>query len=190
MVKLINNQKKRSFFDRLRLIISRSGKDTTVAYQEGEYPYFTDEMITPVEKPLSTRDAVYIYRTYMLAIGYLEKSEMSDFVNSLKDGMDEHEQFLKEEVKAARETVVEAKAEARPEIKRIKKLRSKSKDADEKADYSADLEEVEFEVVSSQRDLAAAVEELTQFKKDKRQFLINYINSELHGSNWNQGRDG
>lgn len=190
MVKRIKNQKQKSLFDRLKQTVSRSGKDSAVTYQENEYPYMTDEMITPVEKPISTKDAVSIYRKHMLAIGYLERSEMSDFIGSLKDEIKEHEHFLKEEVKAAKEALAEAKAEARPEMKRIKKLRSKSRDADEKADYTEDLEEVKSEVHSALGDLDAAVEDLKRFKNDKRQFLINYINSEVHGPNWHLGRDG
>ena len=189
MAKLTGGQKNKGFFTRLKQALSRSGSNSGVAYQDSEYPYITEEMITPLEKPLSSKEAVSIYRKHMLAIGYLEKSEMIDFVDSLKEEMAEHAQYLKEEVTAAKEALGEAKAEARPEIKRIKKLWSKSKDMDEKADYTRDLEETEAEIHAAEEDFAAATREFTLFKKDKRQFLINYINSEVHGSNWDEGRD-
>jgi hypothetical protein len=190
MAKRTQNEKKKRFFDRLRQTISGPGGDVGgLSHQEQGYPYITEDMITPVGKPLGMRRAVSIYSKHMLAIGYLEKSEVSDFAASLKEEIAEQGEFLKEEVRAAKEALAEAKAEAGPEIKRIKKLRAKSRDADEKADYLQELAEVEEEIASAQRDLAVAVDELSRFKKDKRRFLINYINSEVHGPDWNQGQD-
>ncbi|MFW2364902.1 MAG: hypothetical protein ACN4GW_00675 [Desulforhopalus sp.] len=190
MVKLKKNRKNKGLFSRLKQAVSRSDNDPGVVYQESEYPYITDEMITPLEKPLSTKGAISIYRKHMLAIGYLEKTELNEFVRSLKEEIGEQQEFLKDEVRAAKEALAEAKGEVGPEIKRIKKLRSKTKDLDEKADYSRDLEEVEAEIHAAQQDLVAAVEDLEWFRKDKRQFLINYINSEVHGANWSMEQDG
>lgn len=190
MVKLIKNQKKKGFLSRLRQVVSRTDNDPGVGYQKSGYPYISDEMILPLEQPLSTKGAISIYRKHMLAIGYLEKSELTEFVSSLKEEIGEQEEFLKDEVRAAKEALAEVKGGAGPEIRRIKKLRSKTKDIDEKTDYSRDLEEVEAEIYAAQKDLAAAAEYLAIFKKDKRQFLINYINSEVHGANWKVGQDG
>lgn len=188
MVKLTDNLKKKGFFARLKQTVSRSGKDSEISYQEDDYPLITSEMLTPADKSVGTKNALGIYKKHMLAIGYLEKDEIGDFVDRFREEINEHELYLKEELKAAKEALAEARAEARQESKKLRKLRSKSKDEDEKSDFTQDLGEVEAEVRSAQGELAAASGALTRFKKDKRDFLINYINTEVHGSEWNNSR--
>jgi hypothetical protein len=153
---------------------------------EKHFPIISENMIAPVDEPISTRDGVKIYKQHMLAIGYLDKTELVDFVTNFQEDMKEHEQHLKGEVTWAKETLAEAKAEAKSEIKRIKKLLSRCDDEDEKKDLTREREGVEVEVDSAVRDVNRLSDELAKFKKDKRSFLVNYINTEVHGHDWKE----
>jgi len=184
MAKLIKIEKKKSLLSRLVQSISRPDREEESSSLDKQFPFINESMIEPVDEPISTRDAVKIYKQHMLDIGYLVKSELSDFVVSFKEEMKEHEQQLKSEVDWAKDTLAEAKAELKSETKRTKKMLSKSKDEDEKNDFSQDLESVEGEAGSAGEDFNRLSGELAQFKKDKRSFLVNYINTEVHGSDW------
>lgn len=150
------------------------------------YAVLTESTIHPPEKLLSTKDAVKIYKRHMLAIGYLEKAELGDFVRSLQEEIYEHEQQLKEEVVWAKETLAEVKAEVKSEAKRIKKLLATSDEDDESESLRQDLNSGRKEVDVAADDLKGHLEALANFKKDKRSFLVNYINTEVHGNNWKE----
>ena len=179
-------EKKKNLLSKFIKSLSGSPLKTESLSENGQYPLITEEMITPVDEPIKTRNAIKVYRKHMVAIGYLEKTELSDFVRNFQEEIQEHEQHLKDEVTWAKETQADVKAEAKSEIRRIKKLLSRSKDEDEKKDLAHDLESTENEVASAAVDLERFSDELLQFKKDKRSFLVNYINTEVHGIGWKE----
>ena len=162
--------------------ISKSAKDAVDIDDEATFSLLTSDMITPLDKPVSTTRAMQVYKKYMLKVGYLGKSDISDFVRSLKEDMAEREEELKFEIKNAKEQVAEAKAE----VKNLKKQLSKCKDDDDREYAREELDiatsEREEEMLSFEKFTA----ELTLFKKDKREFLLNYINSEIHGDDWQE----
>jgi actin-related protein len=143
----------------------------------------TPEMITPLDKPISTSRAALIYKKYMLKVGYMDKSDVSDFVRSLKEDMAEREEELKYEIKTAKEQVAEAKSE----VKIAKKKLSKCKDDDEREYAQEELATATVELEEEISGYEIFTAELALFKKDKRDFLLNYINCELHGDDWQEG---
>ena len=155
---------------------------------KGQYPFPDEKTFSPVDGPLSTRNAVKAYKQSMLAIGYLEKGELSDFVRSLQEEIEEHEQHLNDEISWAKDTLADARVEAKSEEKRIKQLLSGCEE-DEKEDLNRDLESSGRDVNSAADDLARLAKELAKFKKDKRSFLVNYINTEVHGHDWKAIKD-
>jgi hypothetical protein len=179
-------KKKNNLLSKFIKTISGSPLKTESLSEDGQYPLIAEEMITPVDEPIKTRNAIKVYKKHMLAIGYLEKTELSDFVGNFQEEMQEHEQHLKDEVTWAKETLAEVKAEAKSETRRLKKLLSKSKDEDEKNDLDHDMESTENDVASAAGDLERLSGELLGFKKDKRRFLVNYINTEVHGIGWKE----
>lgn len=150
--------------------------------EKAVFPIMNPEMITPLDKPISVSRAVQIYKKYMLKVGYLEKDDISDFVRSLKEDMAEHEEELKFDVKNGKEQVAEAKAE----VKRAKKQLKKCKDDDDREYAQEELDSVTAELDAETEMYEKGLEALSLFKKDKRQFLLNYINHEIHGDDWRE----
>lgn len=147
---------------------------------EGAIPILTPDMITPVDKPVSTKRAVQVYKEFMLKVGYLDKSDLDDFARSLKEDMAEREEELKFDIQSAKELV----AEARAEVKQRTKEHAKCKDDDDReyAKEELDAAQAELDEETAAHDLL--VRKLNYLKKDKRGFLLNYINSEIHGDDW------
>lgn len=140
----------------------------------------TPDMIRPLDKPVSTNRATQIYKKYMLEVGYLEKDDIADYVRSLKEDMLEWEEELKYEITSTKEQVAEAKAE----VKRLHKQLRKCKDDDDREYVQEELDTAEAECNEETGTHEKFVAELARFKKDKREFLLNYINSEIHGEDW------
>ena len=165
--------------------ISKSGKGTIDTDDNASFSLLTSEMITPVDKPVSTTRAVQVYKKYMLKVGYLDKSDISDFARSLKEDIAEREEELKFEIKNAKELVAEAKAD----VKSLKKQLSKCKDDDDREYAKEELDTATTELDEEMCSYEKFSAELTLLKKDKREFLLNYINSEIHGDDWRK-QDG
>ena len=162
--------------------ISKSAKDAGDRDDEAFFSLLTSDMITPLDKPVSSTRAVQVYKNYMLKVGYLDKSDISDFVRSLKEDMAESEEELKFEIKNAKEQVAEAKTE----VKSLKKQHSKCKDDDDREYAREELDTATSELEEEMLSFEKFTAELTLFKKDKRKFLLNYINSEIHGDDWEE----
>lgn len=171
---------KNGILSKISRSISKPGKGTIDTGDNASFSVLTSEMITPVDKPISTTRAVQVYKKYMLKVGFLDKSDISDFVRSLKEDMAEREEDLKFEIKNAKEQVAEAKSE----IKSLKKQLSKSKDADDREYAKEELDTGTAELEEEMSGYEKFTAELALFKKDKREFLLNYINSEIHGDDW------
>ena len=173
---------KKGILSKISKSIFKSAKDAVDGENEASYSLLTSDMIPPLDKPVSTTRAVQVYKKFMLKVGYLDKSDISDFVRSLKEAMAEREEDLKFEIKNAKEQVAEAKAE----VKSLKKQLSKCKDDDDREYAKEELDSATVELGEEVTSYEKFVAELTLFKKDKREFLINYINSEIHGDDWQE----
>ncbi len=136
-------------------------------------PLLKEEMLTPVDEPISTTEAKRIFKQFMKDIGYLEKDELADHAGYLADEIKGHEQYLKEEVSDKKEEVAEFK-------RQIKEQNNSLKNADtaKKEDIQYEIDDLEDELVYSQKELEQATEVLSKFRKDKRAFLVEYINSQ------------
>lgn len=170
---------KNGLLSKLKRRMGKSRDDTLIP-GGSTFSVMTQDMITPADKPISINRAVQVYKKYMLQVGYLEKSDLPDFVRSLKEEMVAREEELKYEITNAKEQVKEAKAE----VKSLKKQLSRCKDDDDR-EYAQEeldtaLDELNQEIVGYEKLMT----ELTLFKKDKRMFLLNFINSEIHGDEW------
>jgi len=163
--------------------ILKSGGNGSDIKSNASYSLLTSDMIVPVDKPISTSRAVQVYKKYMLKVGYLDKSDIADFVHSLMEDIAEREEELKFEIKNAKEQVAEAKAE----VKSLKKQLSKCKDDDDREYAGEELDTATAELEEETSNYEKFTTELALFKKDKREFLLNYINSEIHGDDWLEG---
>lgn len=173
---------KNGIFSKISRSISKSSKGAVDIDDVASFSLLTSDMITPFDKPVSTTRAAQVYKKYMLNVGYLDKSDISDFVRSLKEDMAEREEELKFEIKNAKEQVADIKAE----VKSLKKQLSKCKDDDDREYAREELDTAKAEQQEEISSYEKFIAELSLFKKDKRMFLLNYINSEIHGDDWQE----
>lgn len=167
----------------VKMVANRRGEPNND--DEVSYPLLRTEMIVPPEEPVSTRDAVKIYRQHMLDTGYLEKRDLSDLAARFLDEIKEREQLLKDEVAWAKDTHRDAKKQAKAEGKRIKGL-MRGSDRDDRQEYRRDLECLQVEIEDAARVLEEHLQSFKTFQKDKRDFVIEYVNEEIHGSGWRE----
>ena len=144
-----------------------------------KYPILTARMIAPSDRLITTTDAEAIFKQRMLDIGYLGKDELNEHVAYLSDEIKGHEQYLKDEVTNTKEEIREAKTEL-ANLK--KKLTTCSNDKKEEIEDVIKL--LEGELVIAAVDIEKATNNLAEFKKDKRAFLVDYINTLIHGDDW------
>lgn len=150
-------------------------------FKKKPYPLFSEDMIKPLDEPLPTTDAKKIYRQYMSGIGYLKKEEISDAVYDLSEAM-------KGEVEDRKATIQGYKEEMKDWKQRLKEEQSKLKKctAEEREEIQYAIEEMEDNIQGNIEDIEQETRELELFKKDKREFLVNYINDELRHANENR----
>lgn len=146
-----------------------------------KYPVLTSEMITPTDKLLTTTDAKQAFKQFMKTTGYLDKEELSEHASYLSDEIKDYEQSLKEDYSDKKEEISEIK-------KRLKDLKKKlsGKSTTDKEELEIEVEEAEDELKWATDELEEAAKELDDFKKDKRTFIIDYVNTEVHGHDWKE----
>ena len=144
-----------------------------------KYPILTVSTITTANQPITTIDALKIFIEHMLNIGYLDKDELSEHLGYLSDAIKRHEQHLKDEVADTKEEIHEAKTE----LANLKKKLLTCSD-DEKEDVEGGIELLEGELVIAAVDIEKASSALVEFNRDKRAFLVDYINTQVHGDDW------
>jgi vacuolar-type H+-ATPase subunit I/STV1 len=171
---------KSKFLQKLEKTILKKANSDEKEGSDGTIPLMTPEMITPKDKPVSAKRAVQVYKKYMLQVGYLDKTDLEDFSRSLKENMAEWEKDLKFDIQSAKELVAEAKAE----VKEAKKHFSQGKDDEDREFARKELDTAQAELDEETAAYELLKQKLAYFKKDKRGFLLNYINSEIHGDNW------
>ena len=144
-----------------------------------KYPILTVSTITPADQPITTTDAMKIYVQHMLDIGYLAKDKLSEHVGGLSNEIKRHGQSLKDAVTDTKEEIQEAETEL-ANLK--KKLATCS--AEDRKDIEDGIKLLEGELLIAAVDIEKATNNLVEFNKDKRAFLVDYINTQVHGDDW------
>lgn len=144
------------------------------------YPVLTLEMFSPSDKPISTADAKRLFKQYMKDIGFLAREELSDHAGYLADEIKQDEEYLKGEW-------LEKKNEVSRITTRIKELKKKipgCTDPTKKELIEGEIEDLKEELEFATKDLEKAAQEYTTLKNDKRAYLVDYINRQVHGPDW------
>ena len=144
-----------------------------------KYPILTVSMITSADQPITTTDAIMIYVQHMLDIGYLEKDKLSEHVGGLSNEIKRHGQCLKDAIVETKEEIQEAETELANLKKKLATCSS-----EERKDIEDGIILLEGELVIAAVDIEKATNNLAEFKKDKRAFLVDYINTQVHGDDW------
>ncbi len=141
-----------------------------------KYPIYTIRMIAPAGEPITTADAKTLFKQHMLEIGYLDKDQLSEHVGYLTAELKRQECCLKDEINNTKEEIQEAKGE-------LADLQNKlvSCSTDEKEEIVGGIELLAGELAIATEELEQYASRLAEFNKDKRAFLVDYMNTLLHG---------
>ena len=143
-------------------------------FKKKEFPLLTSEMLEPIDKDVTTQEAKSVFKQYLLQINFCDKSEASEIVRGFAEEMKDHLQMLKEDLS-------DIKNELKDEKLNLKQLKAKL--ANVSGEEAEDLnEEIEFskdDILSLEKDVKDHQSEIDDFKKDKRAFLIESVNSYL-----------
>lgn len=146
-------------------------------------PILKESDIEPADAPVSTVEAKKIYRQYITARAKGNREELRYWVDCFADEMREEGESNRVEIADTKETVSAGKA-------RIKELKSQVRDAsgdDEAlAELKEQLEDVSEDTKWHENYVQELQDDLKHFRKDKRSFLISYINTEIHGPDWRE----
>lgn len=159
-------------------------------FKKKEPPILKPEMLQPVDAPISTAEAKRIFKEWMVNIGHLsnkdniDKMELSDHVGYFVEDMKQHEEALKFDIDDEKEAVAESIREEKEEIRDLKKELAKCKDHTQRENIEGQIAHCERAIANYQESLAVRVKELADFKADRRAFLVDYINTQVHGPEW------
>ncbi len=159
-------------------------------FKKKEPPVLKPEMLQPVDAAISTAEAKRIFKEWMLKIGHLsnkdklDKMELSDHVGYFVEDMKQQEESLKFEIDDEKESIAESIKEEKEEIRDLKKDLAKCKDPTERESIEAQIADCERAIANYQESLAERVKALADFKADRRAFLVEYINTQVHGPEW------
>lgn len=159
-------------------------------FKKKEPPILKPEMLQPVDAPISTAEAKKIFKEWMVKIGRLsdkdklDKMELSHHVGYLVEDMKQHEEALRLDIDDEKESVAESIKDEKEEIQDLKKELTKCRDQADKEGIEGQIVRCERAIATYQESLAVRVQKLADFKADRRAFLIDYINTRVHGPEW------
>ena len=142
------------------------------------------DMLQPIDNKITTTEAKRIFKEWMLKIGRLDKQEVTDHVGFFSEAIKDQEECLKMEADHEKEQTKELIAEEKEYLKDAKRELATCKDESKKAELQSDVDASEQEIARLTKCLADYNKPLDDFKKDKRDFLVNYVNDQVHGSDW------
>lgn len=148
------------------------------------------EMIKPVGEPLSTAQAKSTYRAWMLMIGHLsektreDKTVLAYAVESFAEDMKLHLDELKTNLSDARADRKDEVKELKAHLLELKKELAQCADPTEQKALARAINVTEKDIQTAPQGGEQEAAEIEQFKADKRAFLVDYINTEVHGPDW------
>ncbi len=153
-------------------------------------PIFTEDMLEPVDAPVSISDAKRIFKQWMLGVGHLsdddviDRMELSGAVRDLVDSMREHEASLKDDFDCERDSWQDAVAEHKGELRRLQRELARCTEPAERSDLQEEISYEEHELRFASELIDDARQALASFRSSKRDFLVDYINTQVHGADW------
>lgn len=142
------------------------------------FPVIAFDNITPVGQAITSAQAVKLFRLWMLATGYLDKQELPDWARSFSEDMKSHGESLVYDVLHEKQQLKAGEAlECTLEIRALKRRLEKIKTASKRAEIEAEIAECEAAYFEEAKYLRKAEVALKEFRADKRQFTVDYINN-------------
>lgn len=137
-------------------------------------PLMTMDMIQSDGGPITTAQAIKLFKEFALKSGYLAKDELTDHTEYFSDQLTAHAQYLEEE---AAGDITDFKAK----LKNLKAQRKSEADKNIKEQLDEEIADAQEELDEEMNYRKSAILALAAFKADKRQFLIDYMNQQTQG---------
>ena len=153
-------------------------------------PILRAEMLQPVDAPISAAQAKTLFKDWMVRIGHLsdkdklDKAELNDHVVYLTDEIRDREVQLKGDADSAKAELAEEVKDLKDDLKELRSDIAKEKDQSEKVRLQGEVKEIEAAIADLNQKEIPEVLALEKFRTDKREFLVNYINTQVHGIDW------
>lgn len=148
-----------------------------------KFPILSAESIRPVSVHLSASDATAFYKLYMVQVGFVDKDEIGEHARSLAHEMRQYEAFLKSDIADFKNEIKEAKRQ----IATFRKAQLKAVSPVELQGFASEIMDCEADISNAEVKLAEFEADLNKFREDKRAYLHDYINKEIHGHYWKAG---
>jgi len=139
------------------------------------FPRMTMAMIDSKGEPITKAQAVKLYKEYMLAVGFLDKDELTYHADDFAEEITRHQEELEHEAENDLASLQE-------QLKDLETQRKGETDAETKEFLKEEIASVKDDIKHEKTTNQPAVDALAAFKKDKRQFLIDYVNHEVQGA--------
>jgi hypothetical protein len=144
------------------------------------FPILTTEMIQPLDKIITATEAKQLYRSFVKQIGFsTDRDDIADGARMLGEMIKDHADTFREEYKDAVDGIKNAKAQ----LIELRQRLTTCAEA-EREDIAWEIEDNESDIVKYEKDIEKLKIEEAAFKRDKRTFLIEYINREVQGPDW------
>jgi len=155
--------------------VATAAATSSAAAKPKTIPLMTMDMIQSNGEPITSAQAVKLFKEFSLKSGYLGKDELSEHAEYFSEEMKERGRHLEED--AAGEI-----ADLKTKLKDLKaRLKGETdKDTREQLDEEIDCAKEELDQEVSYRQ--ASIEALAAFKADKRLFLIEYMNNQTQSN--------
>lgn len=155
--------------------------DLIFGQKRPKYPVITNDMMQPVDNKITAADAKRMTKALFLQIGYCEDAQDARLeAESLAESMRYHEENLREEEAMLKDELDREMAEWKADWQELRDDLKASAPAD-RAAAAEDLAQHEEDKPAGD-DWRRAKQALSDFRADKREFLIAYLNEQLHGT--------
>lgn len=141
-------------------------------------PVITREHFQPLDNKITTAEAKKLFRAVLKEHGICQdRQDLSLAVQMFADDMREEGEGLKDDVAGYREDLREYKRH-RKELQR--KLKTATDDKS-REDIEYELESLDEDIADAESELAEFQDKLKTFRSDKRDFLVEALNVQMHG---------
>lgn len=137
-------------------------------------PLMTLDMIQSDGGPITSAQAIKLFKEFALKSGYLAKGELAEHAEYFSNELKEHAQALEED---AAGDIADFKAK----LKDLKAQRKGETDKNTKEQLDDEIAVAQEELDEEMNYRKSAILALAAFKADKRQFLIDNMNQQTQG---------
>jgi hypothetical protein len=149
--------------------------------KNGDYPFLSSSMIRPEDKIISTENAKKHYKKFMKRIKFHRNSNrLSFYANIFTQNLEAKERSLEYACKKDYDDLIINKKE----LHKLKENRSDLNDDLEKHYMTIKIKIHENTINELERSYEKNKFKYDEFMKNKKWFLVSYVNTEVHGDNW------